>query len=47
MAEGLLDFIINEHQGGEVSITQQMQDNKEVLANSNEFMSENSGVGKV
>ncbi len=24
-----------------------MQDNKEVLANSNEFMSKNSGVGKI
>ena len=47
VAEGLVDFTINEAKSGEGSITQQMKDNREMLSDSKKFMSENSGIGKL
>lgn len=47
IAEGVTDFAINEYQGNEGSISQQIEENKEMISDANEFVSENSGVVKL
>ena len=47
LAEGIAEFAINEHQGGEGSISQQMDENREMISDANDFISEDSDVVKL
>lgn len=47
IADSITDGIINEVQGGEGSIKQQMGENKEMLKEATDFVSEHSIAGKV